>query len=340
MSNEKLGHKSKSIKDLIIKEAKKVQTDNNTVVLMICLLVSTLFWFLKALNDDYRTEVEFPIEFTNIPRNYEFYGEIPEKLSVTIEDDGFTIMRYKFSYVFTSLKFDVSKHFKKNKGTQLVDGELLISQAALRNGIEQELIANSNLIAIHPEKIGITYSKLQERQIPIQVVAEITTEQQYIINGKIRTTPDSVSVIGASKALDEIDFVYTQPIRAQNLNDSLLRSVGLQAIEGVDFAQKKVRLCIPVESFTEKIIASPVVGIGFPDSLQIRTFPGIANISCICGLSVYKNVHPSDFTTYVRYEDVQGRNNGHVTLEIESRNEYAKRVLLRTKSVDYLIEKR
>ena len=328
-----------SVWKLIVKKANDIHADNNTVVLIICLFVSTLFWFLKALNEEYRTEVEFPIEFTDIPKNYSLYGAPPEQLIATIEDAGFTIIRYRFSFVFSSLKFDVSKHFKANS-PDVKDGTITLKQTALKKGIEKELLASTKIISIYPEDVSMTYSKLQERMLPIKVLAEITTQQQHIVNGNITTSPDSVMVIGSGVQLDNTSAIYTHPVRAHNLEDSLMRNISLQSVEGLDIDLKRVKLTIPVETYTEKILEVQVVGRGFPDSLKIRTFPGVAKVSCICGLSVYSLVHPYDFVCYIDYNKVEERSNGNVELMIESSSAYAQRVMLRTKQVDYLIEKK
>lgn len=317
----------------------EVKADNNTLVLVICLLASTMFWFLKALNDDYRTDIEFPIEFVNLPDNYQFYGEIPEELLVTIQDDGFTIMRYKFSFVFTSLKYDVSKYFKKNQSL-LADGAIDITPAALRKTIEGELISNSNLVGVYPERISISYSKYREVKLPVRVVADIQTEKQHIVSDRITTVPDSILVLGSGKLIDQTEAIYTSPIRAHNLEDSLIRNVNLQSIEGLKFETKKVRLLVPVESFTEKLIQVPVVAHNFPDSLSIRTFPGFATVSCICGLSRYNSIHPSDFKCYIDYQQVEQMSTGQATVQLISSNDNVKRAIVKSKSVDYLIEKK
>ena len=338
---EDKNHKNRalSIWKAILKKADDIHSDNNTVVLIICLLVSTLFWFLTALNDEYRTEVEFPIEFTDIPKNYSFYGDPPDKLVATIEDAGFTIIRYRFSYVFSSLKFDVSKYFKENN-TDAVDGAISLEQKALVKGIEQALISTTKIISIYPDNISISYSKLQERLLPIKVLAEITTEQQHIVNGHISTNPDSVLVIGSRVQLDQTEAIYTHPIRVHNLEDSLVRNINLQTVDGLDIDLKRVKLTIPVEAYTEKILEVPILGRGFPDSLQIRTFPGVAKVSCICGLSVYSQIHAYNFACYIDYKSIEERSTGYAEVSVEVDNTYAKHVTLRTKSVDYLIEKK
>lgn len=324
---------------IIVKKAEAIKSDNNTVVLIVCLFVSTLFWFLKALNEEYRTEVEFPIEFTDVPKNYSLYGTPPDKLVATIEDAGFTIIRYRFSYVFSSLKIDVSKHFKSdNSGVK--DGEITLNPSALKKGIERELIKTTKIISIYPESISMNYSKLQKRMLPIKVLAEITTEQQHIVNGHITTVPDSVLVIGSGNQLSQIDAIYTDPIRAQNLDDSLVRNVSLQSVEGLNIDFKRVKLTVPVEAYTEKILEVPVVGRGFPDSLSIRTFPGVVKVSCICGLSVYSQVYAHNFSCYIDYNKVEEKSNGIVVPTVESSNPYVQGVMLRTKSVDYLIERK
>lgn len=339
MNKSFLNETLKPIVESLAKKVKEVQSDNNTLVLVICLLASTMFWFLKALNDDYRTDIEFPIEFVNVPDNCQIYGDIPEQILVTVQDDGFTIMRYKFSYVFSSLKYDVSKYFKKNQSV-LADGVIEITPAALRKTIEGELISNSSFIGVYPESISITYSKYREEKLPIRVVADIQTEQQHIVSDKIMTFPDSVVVLGSGKLLDQTEAVYTTPIRAHNLEDSLVRNVNLQSIEGLKFNIKKVKLVVPVESFTEKLVQVPVVGRYFPDSLSIRTFPGYATVSCICGLSRYNSIHPSDFKCYIDYDQVKKISTGQAEIQLISANDNVKRAVIKSPKVDYLIEKK
>ena len=338
MKENFLINKVKQAVDLLIDKTKEVKSDNNTLVLVICLIVSTLFWFLKALNDDYRTDIEFPIEFVNIPDNYQIYGEIPEELSVTIQNKGFNIMRYKFSFVFSSLKYDVSKYFKKTQ-EELNDGVIEITPAALRNSIEGELISNSDFIGVYPEGISIAYSKYREVKLPIRVVADVQTEKQHIVSDKITTTPDSVTVLGSGKLLEQTEAIYTIPIRAHNLEDSLIRNVSLQDVEGLKYDVKKVKLVVPVESFTEKLVQVPVVGLHFPDSLTIRTFPGFATVSCICGLSKYNSIHPSDFKCYIDYNQVEKVSTGRAELQLITTNENIKRAVVKSKNIDYLIEK-
>ena len=220
MNSTPLNDNIKRLVDALNNKSKEIKSDNNTVVLIVCLVASTLFWFLKALNDDYRTELEFPIEFVNIPDNYQLYGEMPDELLVTIQDDGFTIMRYKFSYVFSSLKYDVSKYFEK-KESVLSEGFIEITPAALKKSIEGALISNSDFLGVYPESITISYSKYREMKLPIRVVADISTEVQHIVSDKIKTIPDSVIVVGSGQLLSQTEAIYTSPIRAHNLEDSL-----------------------------------------------------------------------------------------------------------------------
>ncbi len=314
------------------------RANSKTAAIIICLLVSTLFWLLISLNDDYSTEVELPIEFYNIPKNYTFYENPPNSVVATIEDDGFTIMRYKFSFVFSALKFDVSNYFEKNIIKN--DGDITVNKASLINSISSVFLSKTKITNVFPEEIVIPFSKLQEKKLPIQVMADITTENQHIVNGNIIIEPDSVLVVGSGKLLNDYKVIYTKPIRAIDLKDTLIRKVYLQEIKGLDYFIDEVKLTIPVELYTEKVLQVPVVGEDFPDSLNIRTFPGVVEVSCICGLSTYREVQPFDFKCYIDYKNVEGKNNGNAKLEIVSSSKYAQRVILRTQSVDYLIEKR
>ncbi len=322
------------------KKVDALRSDNKkTIVFVICLLIATLFWLLTALNDEYRTELVFPIEFSNLPKHYAFYGTPPEQILVTVEGEGFSIVRYKFSPAFSSLKFDVSKNLVLNEADS-AGGHIILQETALKRSVENALIAGTEIVSVQPESISISYSKLEEKKLPVKVPAEITTARQHLVNGAVTTYPDSVLVLGTKQQLAEITAIYTRPVQAQNLEDTLRRNLALQAVDGLRLSAKKVKLTVPVEAYTEKTLEVPIVGRGFPDSLRIRTFPAVAKVSCICGLSVYNQVKTYDFSCYIDYATVAERSVGNVKLSVESNSQYAQRLLLRTESVDYLIERR
>ena len=51
-------------------------------------ILSSLFWLMMTLNENYEKEICVPVRLTNVPRNVVVTTEIEDSLRVTVRDKG------------------------------------------------------------------------------------------------------------------------------------------------------------------------------------------------------------------------------------------------------------
>ncbi len=63
------------------------------ITFLFFVLVSTVFWFVRSLGQQYETNVTYPVRYTDFPENKVLIGDIPQKLELRVRASGFSILK-------------------------------------------------------------------------------------------------------------------------------------------------------------------------------------------------------------------------------------------------------
>jgi len=69
-------------------------------VFLACLALASFLWFLNALEKRYTDHIIIPVRYINLPKNKDLTGKLPEKLDLTVDAFGYTLLQYKLSLAF------------------------------------------------------------------------------------------------------------------------------------------------------------------------------------------------------------------------------------------------
>ena len=75
-------------------------------ILLFCILIATLLWFLRALENQYVTQINHPVRFKNLPDDYVLLHPLPNRLTLDVEALGFSILRHNWNFSKTPLYID------------------------------------------------------------------------------------------------------------------------------------------------------------------------------------------------------------------------------------------
>lgn len=330
-------HKTTAIIAGFVSNLRTFKIDQNALTFLIFLGLSMFFWFLQALNKEYETELKFPVQYNNPPKGFILENELPEKILLQVTDEGFSILRYKLTNTFIPISLNIGNIMQRS---QLHDGKghsILLSRE-LKDGISRQLSSGTKLQSIFPDTIHFRYSKLLSKKVPVVSHLDILPAKQHIISGNIQLKPDSVTIYGPGSMIDTIKQMYTESEIFHDIQDTLIRNIGLNTYKQVEMDKSRVVVTIPVESFTEKILSIPVTGQSFPDSLQLRTFPGLVDVSFIVALSHYNDIHPEDIKVFIDYEDVKSKAKGTAKVNLQINQAWIQNVRLKQNELEYLVE--
>lgn len=301
------------------------------------LLLSTFFWLLKALNKEYDYTLDYPIAYERVPDDVVLEGEKPSTLELKIKDTGFQLLRYSTRRTLVELDFNINRLIKRSDRRKNAHASYILT-SEYEEELKRNLATTTSILGIKPDTLHVIYSHQVSKYVPVKLNGRLEPAQQRILNGAIKIIPDTVEVYGPERMLDTLKFIYTQKQEYVKLKDTLIRNIGLESIDDIKISRKRVNVIVPVEMFTEKMIEVPVLGVNFPDSLRLRTFPGVVNVSFFVGISRFQEIDSRMFDVTVDYSLIKAGVSGNVPLSVKSNYKYISNLRVSPESVVYLLE--
>lgn len=329
----------KNIEDNIKKffEKKNIKMDRKLIVFLFFVLLSTIFWFLNQLEDEYVAEISLPVHYTNFPNDKILVNELPDHFDLRVRAFGYKLLEYKISNKFLPYTINVNsitlRMHSKSSYVKFFSLTRLLSQ-----DIEDHLSSELEIVSVLPDTLFFEFADRIFKKVPVVSKLNPIPATQYMIRGKILFEPDSVKISGANPIVDTINFVFTESKDILSLNSNYEKEVDLENISGVSFSVKEVEAKINVEKFTEGTQKIALNIINMPDSLIIRTFPNEVTVTYFVALSDYEKVLPQLFEAVVDYNEIVSQNK--LNIKILNSPDYVKSLRYNPKSVEYIIERK
>ena len=310
------------------------------------IVLSMIAWFLRALSDEYIANIEYPVRYINLPPNRILSQPPPEKLTLQIQSDGYTILSSRFKYK-SPLSYNVNA-FALYSLTQDSTSVYTLTWYAKERLSTELSLSNKNIqiLDIKPDTLIFNFTRVKKKRVLIEVCLEKTPDlftKQYMLNGHPFTDPDSVDITGPAYIIDTLKAIYTEPISFKNLSDTAVKKVQLQKINKISYPVKKVKVIVPVDEFTESDFIVPVLPINVPDSFTIKTFPKNVRVKYNITLSYFDKVSIEQFHAYVDFSSVNVDLTSEATklrIELDSIPSYVHNLTLSPRNVEFLIEKK
>ena len=123
---------------------------------------------------------------------------------------------------------------------------------------------------------------VNSKKVPVHPVASLTYDSQYMSDGQMDITPDSVYVYGEPHRLETISQVYTRPIKYSMLNSNVSGVVELEKMRGISFSENQVRYSLDVVRFVEMTSVVPVRCINVLSDKMLMVYPSSVNVVLKC----------------------------------------------------------
>lgn len=331
---------AKNIEDNIRKflDKKNIKADKRLIIFLFFVVLSTIFWFLNQLEEEYLTEISLPVRYTNFPTDKILVNDLPNHFDLRIRAHGYKLLEYKISNKFLPFSINVNSlalRMQNNSGVT----KLFALTRLLNKDIEDQISSELEIVSISPDSLHFEFADRVFKKVPVISLLNIVPETQYMIRGNILFTPDSITISGAKPIIDTIAYVYTEKIDFTELNANFNDDIDLKTINNIEFSEDEVDVNINIEKFTEGSHKIKLNIINVPDSLIIRTFPKEITVTYFVALSDYEKVLPQLFEAVVDYNEIQHQGN-KLQITIKNSPEYIKTLRFNPKSVEYIIEKK
>ncbi|MFA6126091.1 MAG: hypothetical protein WC699_02200 [Bacteroidales bacterium] len=199
------------------------------IVLIACVLIATLLWFLRALENDYTTHVDHPVRYINLPDKMVSLNKLPQRISLEVKGLGFSILRHNWNFSKTPLIIDIKKlksiPARRKKGFV----EYLPMNQYLYDFSSQ--LSDLKVLSIIPDTLLFRFGLTKTRTLVVKPFIVYESGTTAIADSLIRVNPDSVVVEGPDLILDTMHSVRTIQIKLNHQGSAFSRSVALEEID-------------------------------------------------------------------------------------------------------------
>jgi hypothetical protein len=301
-------------------------------VFLLFLICSFLAWFISNLSETYESRAYFTLNYRNLPDSLLLGENSNNQIEAKLRTSGFQFLYYK---IFRNrLDIDVSQVAYKN-------GEYVLSEEVLMRQMEQQLSQNISLLDLDPSRLDVDLYKVDSRKIPIQANLNLQLQQNYILDGKVKVSPDSVVVKGPKSEIDTIKIIKTSPIELSNVNEDFSSEVSLLFPKGLDnsiFSVGRVTVFGKVSKFSEKVFEVPVQVRNIPEGYQVKTFPNSVTVLCKATIERLKEISASDFEVVADYGQLDGSESSNLFLKVTESPQKVYDVKLEENTVNFVLE--
>ncbi len=321
-----------------IKSEIKTIGNGKAFVFIVCLALASFLWFLNALDKRYTDHITVPVKYVNLPLKKELTGRLPEKLDLTVDAIGYSLLRLKFTSSLSPLLIDVNE-----LSNNLLENSYISKYSFSTNGHKEEFakqISNEiGIISIRPDSITFKVSRVIEKQVKVHPIIEVSFAREFTLQKPPTATPAAILVKGPVDIVDTLREIFTTPLEIKNLSQSLIKDASLIIPDEIKSESVKVSVAIAVEQYTEAKFEIPVTILNQPDNLIIKTFPSKVKISCRIGISQYNKLNSSSFKAFIDYSS-RSLILSKLPVILDNIPENVLSVDYFPKEVDYIIEKK
>tara|TARA_A100000171_G_scaffold49476_1_gene58636 strand:- start:11014 stop:11991 length:978 start_codon:yes stop_codon:yes gene_type:complete len=230
--------------------------DEKLKVVVLCIIISTTFWFFSALNkSDYVTQINYPIEVVYNDSLYVALSEIPDKLPLEVTGGGWDLMTRSFGFNMEPLIIELENPIRDNY--------------RLSSNLRQDIVPRLDPVTINYLLEDSLIFNIDERvSVDVELVldsADIKLSPNQRITSEITLQPNMVRISGPKSLLDTIQRPIRISIGDTEFNKSVdqkfsIRDFGSSLIS-TDITEVSVKF--EVTEFMRKEIELPIHPVNF-----------------------------------------------------------------------------
>lgn len=211
---------------------------------------------------------------------------------------GYKVLKYNFRPRSREVKVQFSPSVMKHKA----DDTYYLTSADLQE--YSHLIYGDNVTVDYfvSDTLFFRFPQQDSRRVPVNLVHSLSYRPQYIGVGEVECTPDSITIYGDKYKIENVNQVFTAPLKFSDLYEDIQGLVPIEKIRGVRFSVPEVRYSLGVERYIELKRTYQVRTVNVPADKKLLVYPSAVDVMFKCRYPL--NVDPTaDMVFVVDYND-------------------------------------
>ncbi len=300
--------------------------NSDRAILMFCIGIALIFWFLVKLSLKYKTTSDYEISYS-LPQGKTFIEPPLKIVKATLEGEGWDLISNQFRNKNTIINFDLSE-----LPSQAVNSSQIMDK------IKSILPPNFEVSDVNTDFIFLKIENEAEKKVPVILNTKLEFAPRFHMIDSIIVHIDSVVVSGPLSVIEQLKEWQTDTLVLEKIQTSGIHKVPLvnpnTLNSQLSFGVNEIEIELKVEEYTEKDVFVPILVKNAPDSLKI--FPENIKMSFTIGLSNYNKIKSSDFTVEVDLKDIPlNIEKNTIPVFITRQPDYIKNLNYNPKSVEF-----
>ncbi len=305
-------------------------------VIMLCFFISTIFWLLLALSNDYTTSIIFPINYKNLPGKKVIMNDLPAQIEVQLKTTGFKLISFGLSKTRDSVTVDVSERLQN---TSIQSDLLALPTSFFLKDFSKELGGEVSISGFKPDSIIFNFSDMMTKRVPVKAIYQVSFDKQFDSVGTVMLNPSEVEVSGPPNLVEDLNYVTTEKLRMDNQNTSIKKNIALEKNRLLTYNVSEVEFNLPVEKYTEGIAEITINPINVSSGYSLKTFPDKVKVRYLVAISNYNKVDASMFDAIVDGGESEMKHTAKLDVQVITKPPFVRVTLLEPEKVDYILRR-
>jgi hypothetical protein len=305
-------------------------------VIMLCFFISTIFWLLLALSNDYTTSIIFPINYKNLPGKKVIMNDLPAQIEVQLKTTGFKLISFDLSKTRDSVTVDVSERLQN---TSIQSDLLALPTSFFLKDFSKELGGEVSISGFKPDSIIFNFSDMMTKRVTVKAIYQVSFDKQFDSVGTVMLNPSEVEVSGPPNLVEDLNYVTTEKLRMDNQNTSIKKNIALEKNRLLTYNVSEVEFNLPVEKYTEGIAEITINPINVSSGYSLKTFPDKVKVRYLVAISNYNKVDASMFDAIVDGGESEMKHTAKLDVQVITKPPFVRVTLLEPEKVDYILRR-
>ncbi|MDH7603509.1 MAG: CdaR family protein [Melioribacter sp.] len=299
---------------------------NKIIPITFIIIFSLILWGSVTLSEYYVEIITVPVELIDLPQNYSpNYISDPE-ITLKVKAKGWELAKLILTGEHS---FYVSAHHRIGK-----------FRVDLRNEIENNLWLTSafNVLEISPPIFEYEIDKTVTKKVSIKPNIKINFAENYDLVSDFVLTPSEVEISGPASILQNINYIETDSVVFNNVNEKIVHEINLKSINGVNFSINKCKIEFDVQKIVERAFDDLFVEIrNVPPSKELNLYPGKVSVILRGGINRLGKLTNDSIKVYVDYWEAIRSEENMIEPVIEI-PEFTKLLDVKPKKLEFVIK--
>lgn len=282
---------------------------NNLGVKLGALGVALLLWLHVVTEKTFTYTFQASLKPTHLAEDLIIANEIPDSFPVKIRGKGKRLLWLMFSDLIITL--DLHDTIQSRSRFRLKLSDVVIPR---------DLDVTVMEIA-EPDYVDVDIDRHVEKKVPVQPRLKVMATNGYVVLDSAISTPDSATIRGPRRFVEDIDTLYTEELTIQRAKRRVRQELRLSQPEGTNIMLQPMSVMaeMEVQKLKQRIIKDiPVLLLNSPTNKAIALDSSKITLTVEGAAALIQSLTPEDFHVSIDYRQALRETTSAITPTIET----------------------